>query len=405
MSTVTSKFGVSGRESHDSSPFYSRFDATQFNPAPSPLSEAPDRAVDKIFCGSSKSMTELPDGCVSLMATSPPYHVGKEYDTDVDFDEYLDMLITVFTECYRVLQPGGRAAINLANLGRKPYIPLTTYIDAICHEIGFLPRAQIVWVKAKGASGSCAWGTFESAKNPVLRDVHEYIMVYSKGQFGRAHEGTSTISKREFLRDTLSVWEFPPESAKRIGHPAPFPLELPRRLINLYSYKDDLVLDPFMGSGTTAVAALEAQRHYVGYETSPEYVSASIQRIDQFKKERDRKRDLAATRRERDSNDRERINAQNRASRASRCAELKARVDSIKLDSGCVDCGYNFSSVALDFDHIKGDKIDNVSQMIYKPDTWAHIQEEIDKCVVRCSNCHRIKTHKKEEEEEIDGCN
>lgn len=276
MGTRTSAFGVSGRESHDSSAFYQRFDKitestdTTINPAP---------VVDAIYCATSEKMSELPDNSVALSITSPPYHVGKEYDTDQSFDDYLDMLHRVIAETERVLIPGGRAAINVANLGRKPYIPLTTFIDCMATDVGLFPRAQIIWQKAEGANGSCAWGSFQSASNPVMRDLHEYIMVYSKGRFGRPDKGVSTITKEHFMRDTLSVWKFPPESAKRVNFPAPFPVELPSRLINLYSYEDDLILDQFLGSGTTAIAAINTGRHFVGYDTEMDYVTQSWDRI------------------------------------------------------------------------------------------------------------------------------
>ncbi len=113
----------------------------------------------------------------------------------------------------------------------------------------------------------------------MLRDVNEFILVYSKGRFGRFDKGESTISKEDFLRDTLSVWKFPPESARRVGHPAPFPVELPRRLINLYSYKRDVILDPFMGAGSTACAAYLANRHWIGYETEGLYIELANERL------------------------------------------------------------------------------------------------------------------------------
>lgn len=274
--TSTSKFGVGKRESHDSSSFYQRFD--QVIETTDTTINVPDQ-IDGIYMSSSEKMPELPDNSVALMVTSPPYHVGKEYDTDQSFDEYLDMLYAVFAETYRVLIPGGRAAINVANLGRKPYIGLTSYIDAMCLDIGYFPRAQIIWQKGEGANGSCAWGSFQSASNPVIRDINEFILVYSKGRFGRFDKGESTISKEDFMRDTLSVWKFPPESAKRIGHPAPYPIELPRRLINLYSYRGDLILDPFMGAGTTAAAAFLRDRRYIGYEIDPLYVELAEERL------------------------------------------------------------------------------------------------------------------------------
>ena len=274
--TRTATFGVGKREGHDSSPFYQRFDS---------IVESTDITVnipeeeDVIYNSSSEKMAELPDNSVALMVTSPSYHAGKDCDIDQSFDEYLDVLYKVFAETYRVLIPGGRAAINVANLGRKPYISLTSFVDAICLDIGYFPRGQIIWQKGAGANGSCAWGTFGSAKNPVLRDLTEYINVYSKGRYSRFDYGESTISKADFMRDTLNVWHIPPESAKRIGHPAPFPVELPKRLIDLYTYRYDLVLDPFMGSGTSAVAAYLRDRRYVGYELDPLYIELAGERL------------------------------------------------------------------------------------------------------------------------------
>jgi site-specific DNA-methyltransferase (adenine-specific) len=224
-------------------------------------------------------MSELPDSSVALMVTSPPYNVGKEYDADLSLEEYLKLLRRVIFETFRVIIPGGRAAINVANLGRRPYIPLNSYIYSLAQSIGFLMRGEIIWVKSKGMSGSCAWGSWMSASNPILRDLHEYILVFSKGRFDRPEKGRSTITKDEFISATTSVWYIPPESAKRIGHPAPFPVALIERLIHLYTFKGDVVLDPFMGSGTSAVAAIKTGRRFVGYETKKEYVDIAIRRI------------------------------------------------------------------------------------------------------------------------------
>ena len=140
-----------------------------------------------------------------------------------------------------MLVAGGRACINVANLGRKPYLPIHAYIIEQMVDIGFLMRGEIIWNKASSASQSTAWGSWQSAANPVLRDVHEYILVFSKDTFSRkGADKESTIGRDEFLEWTKSIWTFPAVSAKKIGHPAPYPEELPHRLIQLYTFKGDV---------------------------------------------------------------------------------------------------------------------------------------------------------------------
>jgi DNA modification methylase len=285
-STRTSPFGTTGRRSHDATPFYnSRLYEGQPQEQEASFIENPiaPENLDRIFCKSSECMQELPDCSVHLMVTSPPYNASKEYDKDLTLEEYLGFLGRVWKEVYRVLVPGGRACINIANLGRKPYIPLHAYIVQGAMELGFLMRGEIIWNKAASASPSTAWGSWQSAANPALRDVHEYILVFSKGTFGRKPPAgrESTITRDEFLEYTKSVWNFAAEPAKKIGHPAPFPVELPRRLIQLYTFTGEVVLDPFMGSGQTAIAALAAGRHFVGYETDAQYVKLAERRINE----------------------------------------------------------------------------------------------------------------------------
>jgi site-specific DNA-methyltransferase (adenine-specific) len=244
----------------------------------------PKEYLNKIFCKSSENMNELPDNSVHLMITSPPYNVGKEYDKNLSLKEYRDFLKKVWKEVYRVLVPGGRACINIANLGRKPYIPLHVFIIEDMLEIGFLMRGEIIWNKGSSASPSTAWGSWLSATNPTLRDVHEYILVFSKDTFSRKniHKRKSTITKNEFLEFTKSVWSFSAVPAREIGHPAPFPIELPYRLIQLYTFEGEVVLDPFMGSGQTALAALKTRRYFVGYEIEEKYVELANRRIREF---------------------------------------------------------------------------------------------------------------------------
>lgn len=287
--TKTSSFGTSKRESHDSSQFY---ESNLFSGLNKPKSvkyidnsnQIPSDVLDTIILGDCQNMDKIPDDSVHLMVSSPPYNTTKEYDNDLTLKEYLNLLKKVFKETWRVLVPGGRAAINIANLGRKPYIPIHSYIIQIMQEIGFHMRGEIIWDKGASAGISCAWGSFASASNPCLRDVHEYILVFSK-LTNKLEKGVKedSIQKENFVEWTKSIWTFPAESAKKIGHPAPFPEELPRRLIEFYSFKGDVILDPYMGSGTTAIAALKLSRHFIGYEINPEYVQLSKKRITDLK--------------------------------------------------------------------------------------------------------------------------
>jgi modification methylase len=291
VGTRTSSFGVSKREGHDSSIFYSRnlykdldiiksdFSIENKKNTEKVLWKPMEEWADKIYCGNSENMNHIPDNSIALAFTSPPYNTGKEYDKDLDLSEYLRMIGRVATEIYRVLKPGGRYVINIANLGRKPYIPLHAYYYFIHIQSGFFPMGEIIWQKFDKANGSCAWGSWLSAKAPRLRDIHEYLLVFGKNSDSRPEKGKSDITTEEFMSSTLSVWKIPPESAKRVGHPAPFSIPLAERVVKLYSYLDDIILDPFCGSGTTCVAAKRLNRHYIGYDVNDEYCMLSERRL------------------------------------------------------------------------------------------------------------------------------
>ena len=278
----TSSFGTVSREGHDSSAFYGkRMYQGIRNGSRDPVeySENKPEQLDVIHCADARDMHHLPDNSVHLMVTSPPYNVGKDYDDDLSLSEYRALLTDVLRETHRALVEGGRACVNIANVGRTPYIPLHAHIIQAAQECGFNMRGEIIWDKGASAGSSCAWGSWRSAKNPVLRDVHEYILVFSKDSYGRKGRGEDSIGRDEFLEYTKSIWRFPAASARKANHPAPFPVELPLRLISLYSFVGDVVLDPFMGSGSTAEAAVQSGRRYVGYEINKEYVEHARARL------------------------------------------------------------------------------------------------------------------------------
>ena len=286
--TKTASFGSVVRQSHNSKKFYSSKLFEEFK-LPKNIeyleNRIPESDLNKFYCKSSEMMDEIHDNSIHLMITSPPYNVGKEYDSDLTLDEYLSLLTKVFGEVYKKLVTGGRACINVANIGRKPYIPLHAMVIEIMLDLGFLMRGEIIWDKSASGGGSCAWGSWMSASNPVLRDYHEYILVFSKDSYSKDKNQIKkdTIERDDFIEWTRSVWTFPAVNAKRIGHPAPFPVELPHRLINLYSYEGDVVLDPFCGSGTTAIAAMQNNRKYICYDIKQEYIDLAKRRISNQK--------------------------------------------------------------------------------------------------------------------------
>jgi len=252
--------------------------------------------VDVIYTHDARQMDKVASNSIALVVTSPPYFAGKQYEESLGvggvpatYFDYLQLLRDVFAECKRVLEPGGRIAVNVANLGRRPYRSLSGDVTQILQDLGLLLRGEVIWWKGRAAGGSCAWGTFQRPSNPVLRDITERVVIASKGRFDRALTpvqrlakelpSTATISRDEFIQATTDLWEIAPESATRVGHPAPFPVELPKRLIELYTYEGDVVLDPFMGSGSAAVAALRTRRHYIGFDTDTDYVSTAEHRI------------------------------------------------------------------------------------------------------------------------------
>ncbi len=292
MTTKTSNFGTSSREGHDSTDYYKRnmstsfLDIVQLNSKSSHLTRAEriipdhnDSWKNKIYNHSSEDMFEIPNNKIGVAFTSPPYNVGKDYDEDLSVEEYMELIHNVGREVYRVLKPGGRYIINIANLGRRPYIPLHAFFYQVHISLGFIPSGEIIWKKGNGANGSCAWGSWQSSKSPCIRDIHEYLLVFNKERVGRPDKGTSDISKEEFMKATLSIWDILPESAKRVGHPAPFPVDLCKRVIKLYSYQEDTILDPFAGAGSCPVAAKQLGRYYVGYDIVKEYCEIAKKRL------------------------------------------------------------------------------------------------------------------------------
>lgn len=241
----------------------------------------------KVYYKTSEKMEDVEDNSVQLIVTSPPYNVGKSYisyDDNKELGAYLDFLRRVWAECKRVMCKGSRIAVNIADTWRQPYLPLHCLITQQFRELGFLMRGIVYWDKGASVGVSTAWGSWRSASNPTLRDVGEYILIFCKDGFKLENENKiSTISPEQFTTYTKSIWSFPTADPKKEGHPAPFPEELPKRLIQLYTFLGDTVLDPFLGSGTSCKVAKAWGRKSIGYEMDESYrpvIEAKIAKAD-----------------------------------------------------------------------------------------------------------------------------
>lgn len=231
-------------------------------------------------------MLLLPENSIDLTVTSPPYNLGIDYvvyKDNLPISEYRNFIVSVFSEIYRITKKGGRVCINvppdIGTLKENDKIALDHLYHGILEEVGFKYRTKIVWHKNQITSRT-AWGSFQSPSNPNLLPPFEYVLVYYKDSPKKEGDKSNIdIEKDEFIRLINALWEIKPESAKKIGHPAPYPVELVKNLIKIFSYKYDTIIDPFMGSGTTAVAAISANRNFIGFELNNDYIEIANKRI------------------------------------------------------------------------------------------------------------------------------
>jgi len=238
--------------------------------------------VNKIICGDClEVMKDWPDNCIDLVVTSPPYNIGINYDIYEDtipYEDWLDWLNKIWDECLRIIIEGGRICINCNDTGRNPYYPSHCDIASRIRKKWYM-MGIIVWDKMSSLSNT-AWGSWKSPSAPSLRGRQEYIIIAGKG--GKVLQKENGIideyGNREFLSLTSEIWSLIPQTNNKL-HPVPFPIELPKRLIKLYSYRNAIILDPFVGSGTTCVSAKILGRDYIGIDISKKYCDISKQRL------------------------------------------------------------------------------------------------------------------------------
>lgn len=229
--------------------------------------------LNKVFCGDClELMKKLDNESIDLIITSPPYNVQKEYEKDITKDDYEDMMNNAFVEFKRILKPDGRFCINIpyqmyTKKQTEPFSHWYLVMDCIKNS-GLTYRDNITW-NQHNSDNDTAWGSWKSASSPWLRHQTEAIIIGYNKQWKKIHRGKSTISRDEFLKYVIDLWSM--STAKKEGHPAPFPLELPYRCIQLFSYEDDIILDPFIGGGTTAIACIKTNRNFIGMEMSEKY--------------------------------------------------------------------------------------------------------------------------------------
>lgn len=238
--------------------------------------------INKIICDDCKIIVDWPDRCMDLIITSPPYPGNSTMWGDLfkaeNFEAAHSFLSKIWKECICLLRPGCKLCINIANTRRRPMLPNVSKLYAT---IDAEPLGEFIWNKGVGQKGT-AWGSYCNAADITLSDQHEYIIIFRKPGKRKKIKGY-TIEQRNFLSWRNSIWQIPPAKAIQLNHPAPFPEEIPKRLIILYSYEDEVVFDPFVGIGTTCVAAKRLNRKYVGIDTSEKYCDIARQKLEGIK--------------------------------------------------------------------------------------------------------------------------
>ena len=239
---------------------------------------------NRIICGNSaETLKKLPDNCVDLVFTSPPYNFGLDYEENsdaADWESYFGQLFTVFDECVRVLTYGGRIIVNAQPLF-SDYIPSHHIISNYFMRKRLIWKGEILWEKNNYNCKYTAWGSWKSPSNPYLKYTWEFLEVFCKGDLKKPGEpANADIRADQFKEWVVAKWSIAPERRmKDYGHPAMFPEELAKRAILLFSFRDDVVLDPFNGVGTTTAVAQRNGRRFLGIDIVPEYCATAKDRL------------------------------------------------------------------------------------------------------------------------------
>ncbi|NOZ62865.1 MAG: site-specific DNA-methyltransferase [Calditrichaeota bacterium] len=244
----------------------------------------PEEFTDRIICGDSeKVLAQLPDNCVDLIFTSPPYNFGLDYEQSQDdhfWENYFDTLFRIFDQCIRVLKFGGRIVVNIQPLF-SDYIPSHHIISNFFLNKKLIWKGEILWEKNNYNCKYTSWGSWKSPSSPYLKYTWEFLEIFSKGDLKKSGDKENIdITADDFKKWVVAKWSISPErKMKSYGHPAMFPEELVKRVLQLFSYKNDVILDPFNGVGTTTYVAFSFARRYLGIDISEEYCRKAEQRI------------------------------------------------------------------------------------------------------------------------------